>query len=95
MRKSRLLVFSILLAATACAGQARAAASDDTRTPVKLRLNWQMKGEFTPFIVAVEEGFFRAEGLDVKVLEGSSATQALQSVATGGRSRICSVCPAD
>jgi NitT/TauT family transport system substrate-binding protein len=83
MRKSRLLVFSILLVATACAGQARAAASDDTLTPVKLRLNWQMKGEFTPFIVAVEEGFFRAEGLDVKVLEGSSATQALQSVATG------------
>jgi NitT/TauT family transport system substrate-binding protein len=83
MRKSRLLVFSVLAVAAACAGQTRAAAGDDTLTPIKLRLNWQMKGEFTPFIVAVEEGFFRAEGLDVKVLEGSSATQALQSVATG------------
>jgi NitT/TauT family transport system substrate-binding protein len=42
-----------------------------------------MKGEFAPLVVAVQKGFFRAEGLDVKVNPGSSATQALQSVAAG------------
>jgi NitT/TauT family transport system substrate-binding protein len=85
MRKSRLIDLSMatLVAAATCAGQAWATGSEGTLRPVNLRLNWQMKGEFTPFIVAVEEGYFRAEGLDVKVLEGSSATQALQSVASG------------
>ena len=51
--------------------------------PLSLRLNWKMKGEFTPFVVAAEKGFFAAEGLDVKVNEGSGATQALQTVASG------------
>jgi NitT/TauT family transport system substrate-binding protein len=54
-------------------------AADD----ISLRLNWKMKGEFTPFVVAVQKGFFKAEGLNVKVNEGRGATQALQTVASG------------
>lgn len=50
---------------------------------LSLRLNWTMKGEFTPFVVAAQNGYFEAEGLDVTVNEGSGATLALQSVATG------------
>ncbi|MCS0494593.1 ABC transporter substrate-binding protein [Ancylobacter sp. MQZ15Z-1] len=50
---------------------------------LSLRLNWKMKGEFAPFIVAAEKGFFKDEGLDLDVKEGSGATLAIQSVATG------------
>lgn len=81
--KQALLAAAFALFAAVCVCPARAADAGSTLTPVRLRLNWQMKGEFTPFIVAVKQGYFRAEGLDVKVLEGSSATQALQSVASG------------
>ncbi|ANT63655.1 hypothetical protein AYJ57_24580 (plasmid) [Salipiger sp. CCB-MM3] len=50
---------------------------------LSLRLNWTMKGEFTPFVVAASKGFFAEQDLDVTVKEGSGATLALQSVATG------------
>lgn len=59
------------------------ATSASAADSVSLRLNWQMKGEFAPFVVGVEKGFFREQGLDVKVEEGSSGTQALQAVAGG------------
>jgi NitT/TauT family transport system substrate-binding protein len=72
----------LLVAAVALAGAARA--QDAAKlTPLSLRLNWQMKGEFAPFVAGVANGYFRAEGLDVKINEGSSATQALQSVVNG------------
>jgi NitT/TauT family transport system substrate-binding protein len=72
----------LVVAAVALAGAARA--QDAAKlTPLSLRLNWQMKGEFAPFVAGVANGYFRAEGLDVKINEGSSATQALQSVVNG------------
>lgn len=85
MRQFRRLVgaLTVIVVSATCARNASAGGEEAVLTPVSLRLNWQMKGEFTPFIVAVEQGYFRAEGLDVKVQEGSSATQALQSVASG------------
>ncbi|MBX2806289.1 MAG: ABC transporter substrate-binding protein [Hyphomicrobiales bacterium] len=58
-------------------------ASAQDKDTVSLRLNWKMKGEFTPFIVAAEKGYFAEEGLDVTVNEGAGATQALQTVASG------------
>ncbi len=69
----------LLFTGAVFAGMTSASAADS----VSLRLNWQMKGEFAPFIVGVEKGFFRDQGLDVKVQEGSSGTQALQAVAGG------------
>lgn len=80
-----LLVATVVLL-VACGGSSEApdqTSGKQESTPVSLRLNWQMKGEFTPFIVAVEKGYFQEQGLDVEVLEGKSATQALQVVGTG------------
>lgn len=74
------LMLAPLLGLVMVAGGSQAAFSADA---VSVRLNWQMKGEFAPFIVALEKGFFREQGLDVKVEEGSSGTQALQAVAGG------------
>jgi NitT/TauT family transport system substrate-binding protein len=74
---------SIILALAVAALSGSAQAQDAKLTPLSMRLNWQMKGEFAPFVVGVANGYFRAEGLDVKINEGSSATQALQSVVNG------------
>ena len=48
---------------------------------VSVRFNWTMKGEFTPFVVAREKGFYRDAGIDVQLNPGTSGTVAVQSVA--------------
>ena len=48
-----------------------------------IRFNWTMKGEFTPFVVAREKGFYRAAGIDVDLNPGTNGTQAVLSVAAG------------
>lgn len=79
MTKYRIVSLSLVCALFTAVCANLAVAGD----ALSLRLNWKMKGEFTPFVVAVEKGYFKAEGLDVTVNEGSGATQALQTVASG------------
>lgn len=50
---------------------------------VSVRFNWTMKGEFTPFVVARDKGFYRDAGVDAQLAPGTSGTQAAQSVALG------------
>jgi NitT/TauT family transport system substrate-binding protein len=57
-----------------------------TAAPVALekfqfRLNWTYYGEHTGFIVARDKGFYKEEGLDVEILEGSGSTTVAQLVA--------------
>jgi NitT/TauT family transport system substrate-binding protein len=58
------------------------AASGSPRS-VSVRFNWTMKGEFTPFVVAREKGFYRDAGIDEQLNPGTSGTQAATSVAVG------------
>jgi len=79
MSKIRIVSLSLASAVLAAGFANMATAADD----ISLRLNWKMKGEFTPFVVAAQKGYFKAEGLNVTVNEGRGATQALQTVASG------------
>ena len=45
------------------------------------RLNWTASGEHAPFFVARDKGFYRDEGLDVEILDGSGSTTVLQLAA--------------
>jgi NitT/TauT family transport system substrate-binding protein len=45
------------------------------------RLNWTLYGEHAPFYAALDKGFYKDEGLDVEILEGSGSTTVLQLVA--------------
>jgi NitT/TauT family transport system substrate-binding protein len=47
------------------------------------RLNWTLYGEHAPFFVARDKGFFKEEGLDVEIQEGSGSTTVAQLVANG------------
>src|SRR6266853_199189 len=53
------------------------------QTPEKLqfRLNWTLYGEHAPFFVARDKGFYKEEGLDVEIQEGSGSTTVAQLVA--------------
>ncbi len=48
-----------------------------------VRFNWTIKGEFTPFFVAREKGYYEAAGVNLQLLEGKSGTQAVEVVGTG------------
>jgi NitT/TauT family transport system substrate-binding protein len=50
-------------------------------TKFQFRLNWTLYGEHAPFFVALDKGFYKDEGLDVEILEGSGSTTVAQLVA--------------
>jgi NitT/TauT family transport system substrate-binding protein len=53
--------------ATSASGSASASAG---LTPVKLQLQWFTQAQFAGYFAAVDQGFYKDAGLDVKILEG-------------------------
>jgi NitT/TauT family transport system substrate-binding protein len=51
------------------------------QTKFPFRLNWTLYGEHAPFFVARDKGFYKDEGLDVEIQEGSGSTTVAQLVA--------------
>jgi len=66
-----------LLAALALGVSAPASAQQK----FQFRLNWTLYGEHAPFFVARDKGFYREEGLEVEIQEGSGSTTVSQLVA--------------
>src|SRR5436189_6253760 len=50
---------------------------------VTVRFTWKLKGEYAPLFVALDKGYYKAEGLDVDLAEGSGAQTVLKLLATG------------
>ena len=74
-------VCSPLLGAVAAIVSARRSASARRQRNFQFRLNWTLYGEHAPFFVAPDKGFYKEEGLDVEILEGSGSTTVAQLVA--------------
>ena len=53
------------------------------QTPIKFTLDWVFQGPTAPFLVALEKGYYKAEGLDVTMDPGQGSAGAVQRVATG------------
>jgi NitT/TauT family transport system substrate-binding protein len=45
-------------------------ASGGALTPIKLQLQWFYQAQFAGYIAAVDQGFYKEQGLDVRLLEG-------------------------
>jgi NitT/TauT family transport system substrate-binding protein len=52
-----------------------------------VRFTWKLKGEYAPLFVALDRGYYKAEGLDVELAEGSGAQTVLKLLA-GGAEKI-------
>ena len=53
------------------------------QTTLKFTLDWVFQGPTSPFLLALEKGYYKAEGLDVTMDPGQGSAGALQRVATG------------
>jgi NitT/TauT family transport system substrate-binding protein len=70
-----------LMGAMAAASAFATSASAQALEKFPFRLNWTLYGEHAPFFVALDKGFYKEEGLDVEIMEGSGSTTVAQLVA--------------
>ena len=53
------------------------------QTPIKFALDWKFEGPAAPYFVAIDKGYYKAEGLDVTIDEGSGSVEGINRVASG------------
>lgn len=59
------------------------AAAASAQTKVPFALDWKLEGPSAPYFLAIDEGLFAAEGLEVEITEGAGSLDAIPKVATG------------
>ena len=53
------------------------------QTAVKFALDWRFEGPAAPFFVAIDKGYYKAEGLDVSIDPGQGSVEGINRVASG------------
>ncbi len=59
------------------------ATTASAQTAVKFSLDWKFEGPAAPFTVAIDKGYFKAEGLDVTIDTAGGSLEPLNRVASG------------
>jgi NitT/TauT family transport system substrate-binding protein len=62
---------------------ALAATSASAQTSVKFALDWKFEGPSAPYFVAIDKGYYKAEGLDVTIDSGPGSVAGIARVAAG------------
>ncbi len=60
-----------------------AAVTASAQTPIKFALDWRFEGPASPYFVALDKGYYKAEGLDVTIDTGNGSTEAINRAASG------------
>jgi NitT/TauT family transport system substrate-binding protein len=53
------------------------------QTPVKVAFDWKFEGPAAPFLVAIDRGYFTAEGLEVSIDPGNGSLEPINRLAAG------------
>lgn len=76
------LLSTLFVLGALCAGAAPAAAQGKL-DPVKLRFSWIASGEYAMYPYAVKTGIYKANGIELTMLEGNGSVPVIQSVGAG------------
>ncbi|HVL34042.1 MAG TPA: ABC transporter substrate-binding protein [Burkholderiales bacterium] len=71
--------FAAVLAAMLVSGAALA----QKEIPVRFALDWRFEGPAAPYFVAIDRGYYKAEGLNVSIDPGSGSVEGINRVASG------------
>ena len=80
---SRRLFSAAVLAAGLLSGVTLPASQAHAETAIKFTLDWKFEGPAAGFLLALDKGYFKAEGLDVTIDSGNGSVEAIPRVATG------------
>nr|CAD6419985.1 ABC transporter substrate-binding protein [Rhizobium sp. Q54] len=72
-----------LAAAAAVAASIGFPSIASAETPIKFTLDWKFEGPAAGFLLALDKGYFKEEGLDVTIDTGNGSVEAIPRVATG------------
>ena len=78
---SAILSVARMLAFVGCGLASIPAAAE---TGIRFMLDWRFEGPAAPFLVAIDKGYFTAEGLDVAIEPGNGSVEPISRVASGG-----------
>jgi NitT/TauT family transport system substrate-binding protein len=76
----RIRLFGMLAGAAAAA---LAASPVSAQTDVKFALDWKFEGPAAPYFVAIDKGYYKAEGLNVTIDSGPGSVAGIARVAAG------------
>lgn len=77
MKRVLAFMFALLLAA---AGASQGA---DAQTKIRFTLDWAPGATHSPFFVALQKGYYKAEGLDVSIDRGKGSVEVVRQLAAG------------
>lgn len=79
------LIATATLFLTGCAGTPSTGPSLDPNNPTKIKVIRSAGGQFEPLMIGIEQGFYKAEGLDVSVEAGTGNPATLPPLLVSGQ----------